>query len=311
MYWNFKLFMKNYLIVGGSGFLGSHVTNELLNKNAQVSVSDIIGPQYANRIKDKMELINYIWKSAEDLNEKDIEEIDSIIFLAAQADVPLVLSSPKYSFHTNTAGLINVLELIRAKNNTQLIFMSSKNVYGKSKNSLITEEELLKPTDPYGAGKAAADLMCQSYLESFGLPITVIRSSALFGPNSRLQQVIPIFIQQALKGDSITIEGDGSQSTDFNYVQNLVDAIVSMSESNINGVYNIAYGKDYSIKDIADLIIKQTNSKSEIRNLPWRSGEKGMKLSLSIDKAKRDFGYTPEISFEEGIEKTIEWMRKI
>ena len=311
MYWNFKLFMKNYLIVGGSGFLGSHVTNELLNKNAQVSVSDIIGPQYANRIKDKMELINYIWKSAEDLNEKDIEEIDSIIFLAAQADVPLVLSSPKYSFHTNTAGLINVLELIRAKNNTQLIFMSSKNVYGKSKNSLITEEELLKPTDPYGAGKAAADLMCQSYLESFGLPITVIRSSALFGPNSRLQQVIPIFIQQALKGDSITIEGDGSQSTDFNYVQNLVDAIVSMSESDISGVYNIAYGKDYSIKDIADLIIKQTNSESEIRNLPWRSGEKGMKLSLSIDKAKRDFGYTPEISFEEGIEKTIEWMRKI
>ena len=303
--------MKNYLIVGGSGFLGSHVINELLNKNAKIAVSDIIGPQYANRIKDKMKSINYIWKSAEDLNERDIAEIDCIVFLAAQADVPLVLSSPKYSFHTNTAGLINVLELIRAKKNTQLIFMSSKNVYGKAKNSLITEEELLKPTDPYGAGKAAADLMCQSYSESFGLPITVIRSSALFGPNSRLQQVIPIFIQQALKGNPITIEGDGSQSTDFNYVQNLVDAIVSMSESNINGVYNIAYGKDYSIKDIADLIIKQTNSKSEIRNLPWRSGEKGMKLSLSIDKARKDFGYTPRISFEEGIGKTVEWMRNL
>ena len=137
--------------------------------------------------------------------------------------------------------------------------------------SELINKQLLKPTDPYGAGKAAADLMCQSYSESFGLPITVIRSSALFGPNSRLQQVIPIFIQQALKGNPITIEGDGSQSTDFNYVQNLVDAIVSMSESNINGVYNIAYGKDYSIKDIADLIIKQTNSKSEIRNLPWLS----------------------------------------
>ena len=303
--------MKNYLIVGGSGFLGSHIITELLEKQADVSVSDIIGPHYANRIGNKMESINYIWKSAEDLNEKDITDIDCILFLAAQADVPLVLSSPKYSFHTNTAGLINVLELIRAKKNTQLIFMSSKNVYGKAENSSVSEDDVLRPTDPYGAGKAAADLMCQSYAESFGLPITVIRSSGLFGPNSRLQQVIPIFIKQALEDASITIEGDGSQSTDFNYVQNLVDAMISMAESEVNGVYNIAYGKDYSIKDIADLVIKQTNSKSEIKNLPWRSGEKGMRLSLSIEKARRDFGYTPNISFEEGIEKTVNWMKNL
>ena len=87
--------------------------------------------------------------------------------------------------------------------------------------------------------------------------------------------------------------------------------MISMAESEVNGVYNIAYGKDYSIKDIADLVIKQTNSKSEIKNLPWRSGEKGMRLSLSIEKAKRDFGYTPKVSFEEGIEKTVKWMRNL
>ena len=122
---------------------------------------------------------------------------------------------------------------------------------------------------------------------------------------------MPIFIKQALEDASITIEGDGSQSTDFNYVQNLVDAMISMAESEVKGVYNIAYGKDYSIKDIADLVIKQTDSKSEIKNLPWRSGEKGMRLSLSIEKARRDFGYTPKISFEEGIEKTVNWMRNL
>ena len=308
MYWNLKVLMKRYLIVGGGGFLGSHVVSELLERQAQVSVSDIIGPQYANRLKNKMDSINYIWKSAEDLNERDISDVDCILFLAAQADVPLVLSSPKYSFHTNTAGLINVLELIRTKKNTQLIFMSSKNVYGKPDKSLVSEDDVLRPTDPYGAGKAAADLMCQSYAESFGLSISVIRSSGLFGPNSRLQQVIPIFIKQALKDLPITIEGDGSQSTDFNYVMNLVDAMIVMAESDVKGVYNIAYGTDYSIKDIADLIIKQTNSKSEIKNLPWRSGEKGTKLSLSIEKAKKEFGYSPKVSFEEGIGKTIEWM---
>ena len=166
--------------------------------------------------------------------------------------------------------------------------MSSKNVYGKAEKLPIDEEQPLKPTDPYGASKAAADLICQSYSTAFELPITVIRSSGLFGPKSRLQQVIPIFIKQALSNSQITIEGDGSQSTDFNYVQNLVDAIISISESNIYGVYNVAYGKEYSIKEIADMILKKTNSKSSIKSLPWRSGEKGMKLSLSIDKARND-----------------------
>lgn len=303
--------MKKYLIVGGSGFLGSHIVNTLISKQAKVSVSDIIGPQYAIKIKEHMDSINYIWKSAEDLNENDISNIDCILFLAAQADVPLVLSSPKYSFHTNTAGLINALELVRIKKNIRLIYMSSKNVYGKAKNLPISEEETLRPTDPYGAGKAAADLMCQSYASAFDLPITIIRSSGLFGPNSRLQQVIPIFIKQALSDSPITIEGDGSQSTDFNYVQNLVDAMITISESNINGIYNIAYGKDYSIKNIADLILEITNSNSQIKSLPWRSGEKGMKLSLSIEKAKKDFGYSPTVSFKTGIEKTIEWVAGI
>jgi len=303
--------MKNYLIIGGAGFLGSHIVETLIDNQAKITVSDIIGPEYVNKIKQHMSKINYIWKSTEDLKEQDLVGIDCVIFLAAQADVPLVLSSPKYSFYSNISGLISVLELLRTKKNIHLIYMSSKNVYGKSEKLPIDEEQPLKPTDPYGASKAAADLICQSYSTAFELPITVIRSSGLFGPRSRLQQVIPIFIKQALSDSPITIEGDGSQSTDFNYVQNLVNAIISISESNIYGIYNVAYGKEYSIKEIADIILKETNSKSLIKSLPWRSGEKGMKLSLSIDKAKNDFGYSPSVSFEDGIKRTIEWVKNI
>ena len=303
--------MKNYLIIGGAGFLGSHLVKTLIYNQTKITVSDIIGPEYVSKIKQHMNKINYIWKSTEDLKEQDLEGINCVVFLAAQADVPLVLSSPKYSFYSNISGLINVLELLRVKKNIHLIYMSSKNVYGKAEKLPIDEEQPLKPTDPYGASKAAADIICQSYSTAFELPITVIRSSGLFGPKSRLQQVIPIFIKQALSNSQITIEGDGSQSTDFNYVQNLVDAIISISESDIHGVYNVAYGKEYSIKEIADMILKKTNSKSSIKSLPWRSGEKGMKLSLSIDKARNDFGYSPSVSFEDGIDRTIDWVKNI
>jgi nucleoside-diphosphate-sugar epimerase len=303
--------MKKFLVVGGSGFLGSHLIKRLIDEQIDVTVSDIIGPESALRIKPYMDSIHYFWKSAEDLNDEDLVNVDCIVFLAAQADVPLVLSSPKYSFYVNTSGLINVLELLRNKQNTRLVYMSSKNVYGKSTNLPIVEEEPLRPTDPYGASKAAADLMCQSYSSSFGLPITIIRSSGLFGPYSRLQQAIPIFIKQALENSPITIEGDGSQSTDFNYVQNLVDSIISITNNELSGVYNIAYGKEYSVKEIVDIVLEKTNSSSSIKNLPWRSGEKGMKLSLSIDKAKRDFGYSPKVSFEEGIESTVQWLRNL
>ena len=196
--------MKKFLVVGGSGFLGSHLIKSLIDEQIDVTVSDIIGPESALRIKPYMDSIHYFWKSAEDLNDEDLVNVDCIVFLAAQADVPLVLSSPKYSFYVNTSGLINVLELLRNKQNTRLVYMSSKNVYGKSTNLPIVEEEPLRPTDPYGASKAAADLMCQSYSSSFGLPITIIRSSGLFGPYSRLQQAIPIFIKQALENSPIT-----------------------------------------------------------------------------------------------------------
>ena len=91
----------------------------------------------------------------------------------------------------------------------------------------------------------------------------------------------------------------------------MVDSIISITNNELSGVYNIAYGKEYSVKEIVDIVLEKTNSSSSIKNLPWRSGEKGMKLSLSIDKAKRDFGYSPKVSFEEGIESTVQWLRNL
>jgi nucleoside-diphosphate-sugar epimerase len=302
--------MGHHLIVGGAGFVGSHVIERFLNEGNKITVADLIPLEAARNLSPYVSKIKYLWKSADDLQLADLN-VDSVIFLASQADVPLALSSPRYTFHTNLLGLVNVLELLRSRPETKLIYMSTKNVYGivPPEKIPITEDEALKPSDPYGASKAAADLACQSYANAYGMPVVVLRSSGVFGPRSRLKQVVPIFIRQALSNNSITIEGDGSQITDLNYVGNLVDAISLATGNNVKGVFNIAYGKDVSILQLAKEILAVTKSRSEITFTPWRPGEKGLRLELSIEKAKRDLGYSPRTSLREGLEKTVEWLK--
>ncbi len=203
--------MVHHLIIGGAGFVGSHVVERLLRNGHHVTVSDLIPPDSARNLGPYIDNIKYSWKSAEDLELRDFEGVDSVIFLASQADVPLALSSPRYTFHRNILGLVHVLELLRSRSRARLIYMSTKNVYGlvPANRIPIVEDEPLKPSDPYGASKAAADLACLSYANAYDMPIIVLRSSGVFGPRSRLKQVVPIFIRQALANKPITIEGDG------------------------------------------------------------------------------------------------------
>jgi len=304
--------VQNYFIAGGSGFVGSHLVEQLIARGDKVTVADLVPLESAIKLSPYIDKISYKWKSASDLERKDFEDIDHVIYLAAQADVPLALSSPRYTFDVNIMGLVNVLEVLRSKPNTKLIYMSTKNVYGTPPPDRIpiVEDETLRPTDPYGASKAAADLACQSYARAYNMPIVVFRSAGVFGPRSRLNQVIPTFIRQALNNKPITVQGDGSQSTDYNYVGNLVDAIMSATEKEVSGIYNIAYGQDISILKIAQLVMEITGSESSVEYAPWRPGEKGLRLALSIEKAKRELHYSPKVNLREGIQRTVEWLKE-
>ncbi len=301
----------HFFIAGGSGFVGSHLVEYLIGKGEQVTVADLMPPSSSNKLASYLDKINYMWKNMNDLQEKDFDSVDYVIYLAAQADVPLAISSPRYTFDINILSLVHVLELLRSKQKTKLIYLSSKNVYGKVPENRIPiiEEETLRPTDPYGASKAAADLTCQSYSNAYGLPITILRSGGIFGPRSRPTQVIPTFIRQAQKNENISIQVDGIQATDFNDIVNLVEAIMLATEKDAVGIYNISYGEEVSIIELTDLIIETTNSKSQINYLPWRPGEKGMKLALSIEKASKELGYHPKVSLKNGIQMTLEWMQ--
>jgi len=306
------------LIVGGAGFLGSHLASELLETGLKVTCMDLISPSATWRLDNikKNDKFSYIWQSLHDLSAKDLVGYETVVVLSAQADVPLALSSPRYTYNTNVMSVVNLLEVARKSNaeDTKLIYMSSENVYGRvpPERVPIKEEELLRPANPYGASKAAADMMFQAYNRAYGLPTVVLRSATMYGPRSRTDQVIPIFIRKALMNEPIFIEGDGSQTRDFNYVRNVVEAIelvLSANKSTVSGeVFNVGFGQEVSILNIANEIIQTTKSASKVVFRPWRAGEQGLRLALDISKIKQKLKYQPLIDMEQGLRMTGTWV---
>ena len=302
-------------MIGGAGFLGSHLVSELLKKNYRCVVQDFIAPDSASKLQPFMSQIDYKWKSSLDMNSDDVREAEYVVYLAAQADVPLAISSPKMTYDQNVGGIIAFLEALRgAGTRAKTVYISTDNVYGlvPPEHLPITEEEPMNPMNAYAASKAGAELLIRSYVAQFDLPVMILRNSTMYGENSRLKQVIPIFIRQALTNKPITVEGDGSNSRDFNYVGNAVSGIIGAMESSTNhGTWNIASGKETMLRGLAELIVHLTNSSSNIEQKSWRPGEKGIRLSVSIEKAEKELHYTPRYSLEEGLLRTIVWLKSL
>ncbi len=291
----------------------------LLNEGHSVVLMEAIAPEAASKLKEVGVLgrVGYRWKSLLDIVPADIAGFAWVINLAALTDVPLAISSPKWTWHQNTDGVLALLEAIRtgrAAEGPGLIYISSESVYGKvppawEDRMPITEEFPLNPVNVYGASKAAAEILVRTYTQQFNMNAMVLRSTSMFGERGRLKQVIPIFIRQALAGEDITIEGDGSQTRDFSYVGNQVNGILLAMKHGRAGLWNIGCGSEFSIRRIAETIIAATGSNSKIVQVPWRAGEKGVKLPMSIDKARRELGYKPWYSLEAGLKVTSDWFK--
>jgi nucleoside-diphosphate-sugar epimerase len=154
------------------------------------------------------------------------------------------------------------------------------------------------------------ELLVTTYVQEWNLPFLVFRCAGMYGEFGRPKQVVPSFISQAISDNDITIEGDGSQTRDFNYIKNTVFGIIQALKSDqTHGIWNISNGKETSIRELAETIIKLTDSKSKIVETPWRPGEKGVRLYLSIEKAKKELGYEPKYSLEQGLNRTIDWIK--
>lgn len=307
--------MTKTLVIGGGGFLGGYLVPRLLNAGHEVIVQDVLSTEFLTKLTPVMSRITFQWKSMLDIVPSDFDGIDNVALLASVTDVPLAIRSPHWTVHQNIDGIVTYLEAVKKLDKKpKTIFISSESVYGSySVAPLIREEDPLHPTNIYGVSKAAAEMAFDAYRKQFKVPSVILRSTSMYGPNSRHQQVIPIFIKQALANKPLTMEGDGSNTRDFNYAGNMADAIMTIFDRKEidNGVFNIGGGDDISILELGMLIINLIESDSEIAYKDWRPGEQGVKLHMSIDKAKHAFNYSPKVNLHDGLKMTIDWVRTL
>ena len=312
---------KRVLVTGADGFMGSHLTERLIEEGARVSIyirgNSITGTvlytlkNLAPFEKKFDEIItgNIASQDAVELIRKNKPEF--IFHLAADAYVPNSFEHPREVMESNLWGTVNVLEAARTMPGVKrIVCTSSSEIYGTAQYAPIDEDHPLNPSSPYAASKVAADRTAFSYFNTYHLPVSIIRPFNTYGPR-HTYDVIPKFIRLALDGKPLTIHGTGLQTRDFTYVRDTVEAFLVMGRhpKAVGQSVNFGSGKDVTIKHVAGLIKKMSGSTSPIVYIPHRTSEVN-RLICGNSLAKKLFGWKPHFSLEQGLQENIAWARE-
>jgi UDP-glucose 4-epimerase len=301
---------KRVIITGGAGFIGSNIAEELSTDNEVIIIDDLSSGRIQNiQHLTKRSNVSFIQGSITDLSllQKAFTGADYIIHQAALASVPLSIDDPLRTNEVNIIGTLNVLVTARDCHVKKIVFASSCAIYGDTPTLPAREEMPLNPLSPYAVTKAAGEQYCSVFRHVYGLPTVCLRYFNVYGPRqdpkSEYAAVVPKFITAALSSRPFIIFGDGKQTRDFVFVKDVVSANVFAAETDATGAFNIGSGRQTSVIELANLVLKLAGRQSTISHQPPRAG--GIRHSVAeISKAK-EFGYYPKHNIEEGIEKTI------
>jgi len=307
----------NFLVTGGAGFIGSHIVEYLmLNGAKKVRILDnLMTGNYTNIQKWEDEPnFEYIEGDIRDSSTcmKACKDIDFVSHQAALGSVPRSIKDPVRTNAINTDGFLNMLVAAKDNNVKRFVYASSSSVYGDEPNLPKFEDRIGNPLSPYAVTKATNELYARVFGTTYGMEIIGLRYFNIFGPrqdpNGPYAAVIPIFIDHLEKQIPVYIDGDGGQTRDFTFVENAVQANVRAMFSQIEGAtgetYNIAFGKNYTVNHLFNVIRDGMNTKQEAIHRESRAGDVRNSLA-DISKAKRLLGYNPLFSFEDGMVITL------
>ena len=307
----------NIVLTGGSGFIGSHLSKELLKngENKLIVVDNLLTGNLDN-IQDLLDHENatFIQHDVQDHIEID-EKVDYVFHLASAASPVAYTENPVNTLKAGSLGTINTLGLAR-KHGAEYFLASTSEVYG---DPLVTpqNEEYWGNVNPngersmYDEAKRFAEAATATYARSYDIKTKIIRIFNTYGPNMQLNdgRVVTNLIVQALNDEDLTIYGDGSQTRSFSYVSDTVAGIIAMMESNHYEVFNIGNPYEMTVKELAETILKLTNSKSEIIYKPLPNDDPKQRRP-DISKAKEKLNWEPKVDLETGLNTTIEWIKK-
>ncbi len=304
----------NILITGGAGFVCSHLADTLFEKNHNLILLDNLLTGNKNNIQHLLDHKNVKFIQHDVQDHIDIsEEIDFIFHFASAASPIAYQENPVNTLKAGSIGTINTLGLAKVKNAAYLLASTSE-IYGDPEVSPQSEEYWgnVNPNGErsmYDEAKRFAEAATATYSRTYNLQTKVVRIFNTYGPRMQLNdgRVVTNFIVQALKGEEITVYGDGSQTRSFSYVQDTVNGIVSLMESEHNDVFNIGNPTEITINELASKIIEITNSNSKLINKDLPQDDPKQRKP-DITKAKTLLNWEPKVKLEDGLTKTIDWV---
>ncbi len=308
------------LVTGGAGFIGSHIAQRLLSLGHEVTVLDDLSTGRLENLAAFRDHPNFHFVKGSILDLPLLQEViktrrvEKISHQAARPSVSRSIENPLATHEANVTGTLNVLKAAQEAGCLRVVAASSSSIYGNTPVLPKREEMPYRPRSPYAASKAAGELYLQAFYSVHALQTIGLRYFNVYGPRqdpaSQYAAVIPKFIRLALKGEPIPIEGDGLQTRDFTYIEDVVNAnLLALSMPDPRGAcINIGFGKQTTIRALADLILKESNSTSQIVYVDPRPGDVRDSLA-DISLAKNLLGYKPEFSLGDGLVKTINGYR--
>ena len=313
---------KKYLVTGAAGFIASQVCSQLLDQGEQVVGVDNLNDYYDVRLKEwRLQQLenhpnakNFYFEKLDIENQESLKalfknqgQIDVVLNLAARAGVRYSMENPHVYLSTNAEGTLNLLECMRENGCKKFVLASTSSLYAGQKMPFTEDLAVNEPLSPYAASKKAAELMAYSYYKLYQMDVSVVRYFTVFGPAGRPDMSPYRFIKWIAEGETIQMLGDGSQSRDFTYVDDIASGTIAAIQNVGYEIINLGGGRNpVSLNTIISRLEELLGNKAKINYKPFHIADL-METWANIEKAKNLLGWEPKVSLDEGLEKSVSW----
>ena len=301
------------VVTGGAGFIGSHVVDLYVSRGYEVVVVDNLATGKRENLNPKARFVeqDILDPATADLIRR--ERPDVVNHHAAQMDVRKSVADPIFDAKTNILGTIGLLQAAREAGVKKFLFVSSGGAaYGEQETFPAPETHPTWPVSPYGVSKRSGELYAHFFWAEYKLPFVAFRYANVYGPRQDPHGeagVVAIFSGKMLRGEPVTVNGDGKQTRDYVYVGDVARMSVLALERDATGPVNVGTGIETDVNELAALILKAAGSRSEVKHGPTKSGEQRRSV-VDVRRAAEVFGWRPEVSLEDGLARTVNFFRK-